>query len=123
MRFLVTATAATLLVGVAAGCGGGEPDLSGYSAGERRAIERAELILDTVYGLNVEKVTQVERDDLAVDVLWRVEVDTQDGHRCVYLSNMPSSGPPPSQPNPNALYLVSIKGGPICAEGIYIPNG
>lgn len=106
------------LLALLGGCGG-SGSLEGYSPPERRAIEQTQTILETVYDLKVEEVTEVDRNEFGNE-LTRVEVETADGHLCVYFQNAPVGVPAPEPPpGDDGLYLLSIKAGPICAELIY----
>jgi hypothetical protein len=99
--------------------GGGELSLDEFTSTELKAIERTQLIFDSVYDLDVERATMVEQSEYAYK-LSRVEVDTIDGHLCIYFQDEPVGTPAPADKgNGEGLYLLSIERGSICAELIY----
>lgn len=109
-----------VLAAAVGGCGGGgEPSLEGFPAAERRAIEQAQVVLDSVYSLKVDEVTEVDRNEFGNE-LTRVEVETANGHLCLYFQNTPVGVLAPEvEPAEDGLYLLSIKAGPACAELLY----
>lgn len=82
------------------GCAGSGGD---YSAREQEAIDHAEQHLRTELATEAEGVSHVSSPSYEGD-LWRVEVDTNKGYRCVYMYSDPEA----------YLQLLSVKSGEGC---------
>jgi hypothetical protein len=84
----------------AAACGGGEKiHLSGA---DLIAAGKACDVLKARNGLEGCKVTEVDREPAQGYV--GVEIDTEDGHRCVYFNEEP----------PDTFHLINVKAGQAC---------
>jgi len=84
-RMRAKGLAALGVVVLLAGCGGGGKS---YTPEQQRAIDAGKQLLKAKLGTGTSSVSEVEDEgDFGADNhIWRVEFDTADGHRCVYLN-------------------------------------
>ena len=102
---------------VLAACGGGVSGELALTKAQAAAAAEAEQYLATALDQETSRVALVEFDGFRS---WRVEVETSEGHRCVYMDGdaRPDHG--------DSLGLISIKGGSSCQGPVlwsYIENG
>jgi hypothetical protein len=96
----------SILFGAIVGCGSNDKS----TADQTQAVSQAKLFLKSALGTDTQDVSTVQDEGWpgAASDLWRVEVETSQGHRCIYMNRNPDG----------SFDLMTVKSGVGCGTAL-----